>query len=108
MGAGRLLVLIVGTIWIVAGAAGALPAVFSVMMIDAPGATERPATLALVAAVASFPCVCFFSATRAFRHRRVDELSRACFFLLLPVINLAVAGAAAAWIQQFQGGKFNG
>lgn len=84
---------------------GALPALFSVMTLDAPGAAERPAVLTLVAAMLSFPLACLFAATKAFQRLRVDQLSQACLFLLLPVIILAVAAAAATWIQLFQNGR---
>jgi hypothetical protein len=93
--------------WIVAGVIGLLPALFSVMFIGAPGALARPATVAFTVAVFTFPGACFLSAIVALGHRATRPPS-AYLILLLPLINLAVGAAAFTWIQQFQGGRFNG
>jgi hypothetical protein len=94
-------------IWIVAGAIGILPAIFSVMFIGAPGALERPATIAFTLAVFTFPGACFLAAVGAIGNR-AEHPVWAYLMLLLPLVNVAIGVAAFAWIQQFQGGKFNG
>jgi hypothetical protein len=85
-----------------------VPAGFSVMMFDAPGSTGQPATWVLALAVLSFPLVCLFAAVNALIHRRSGQLSRAYWFLALPVASLLIGAAAAFWIETFQGGKFAG
>jgi hypothetical protein len=104
----RLAILALTVLWAVVGVASVVPAAFSVMMFDAPGATERPATVVLVLAVLSFPLVCLFTVVNALACRRSEQWSRAYWFLALPAVNLLAGGAAAWWIEAFQGGKFAG
>ena len=93
-------------LWIAVGVWGLFPAAFSVMMIGAPGATERPATVILDATIFTFPGVCFAAAAKALSMRA--HRPRASLILLLPLISMAIAAAADVWIEHFQGGKFNG
>jgi hypothetical protein len=101
-------VLALAALWAVVGIVSFLPAMFSVMMFDAPGSTEQPATWVLALSVLSFPLVCLFAVVNALVCRRAGDLQRAYRFLLLPLVNLLAGGAAAAWIQAFQDGKFAG
>jgi hypothetical protein len=107
VGMRRPLIVALAAIWIVAGILGVIPALFSVMLLDAPGSEDRPATVALMFAVLTFPFVCLFSVVKSLANRR-EHAGRAYLFLLLPLVNIAIGLAAAVWIQQFQGGKFNG
>lgn len=97
----------IAILWYLLGVAGALPAMFSVMMVDAPGASERLATLTLMYATLAFPLVCFGSATAALKLRR-DERTRAKRMLCLPLVVVLVGAAAVLWITVKQGGQFNG
>jgi hypothetical protein len=98
----------IAILWFVLGALGALPAMFSVMMVDAPGATDRPATMALMAATMGFPIACFASGIAALDMRRQDNRTKAYVALCIPLVVAIVGIAAAAWIEIMQGGKFNG
>jgi hypothetical protein len=62
----------------------------------------------LALAVFSFPLVCFFSVGNALKCRSSGQLARAYRFLALPLVNVLAGGAAAWWIEAFQGGKFAG
>jgi hypothetical protein len=96
------------TAWILLGVVSVIPAMFSVMAFDAPGSESNPATMALVASVMSFPFACAIAVARIWRAYRGDEISLACRWACLPLVNVLVAGAAMAWITWFQGGKFAG
>jgi hypothetical protein len=94
--------------WFLLGALGAIPAMFSVMMVDAPGATDRPATMALMAATMGFPLACFGAGIAALDLRRQGNHRHACAALCIPLVVVLVGVAAAAWIEIIQGGKLNG
>jgi hypothetical protein len=94
--------------WSLLGAASALPAMFACMMFDAPGSENRWATWALVGAITSFPIVCIVAILEARASRRAGNFSRACWCAGLPLVNLLVGGAAAAWIEIVQGGRLAG
>ncbi len=95
-------------LWSLLGVASALPAMFACMMFDAPGSEGQWATWALVAALMSFPFVCIVAVLEARSSRRAGNFSRACWCACLPVVNLLVGGAAAAWIELVQGGRLAG
>jgi hypothetical protein len=97
-----------GAAWLVIGALAAIPAMFSVMMFDAPGATENVATYVLAAAVMSFPIACFGAVALARPARLGGRMGRAWLCLALPLVNIVVGGAAAAWISLMQDGRFAG
>ena len=58
--------------------------------------------------ILTFPIACFYSATRAISHLKKDRLRAGYLWLLLPMINVAVAAAAIAWSAFFQSGNVNG
>lgn len=90
------------------GALGAVPALFSVMMFDAPGATQNPATIALFVAVASFPFVCLGAIAIAWSLFGLKQFALACIAIWLPVINAVLGGIAYYCLQEFYDGRFNG
>lgn len=98
---------LISVLWILAGVAGLIPALFSVMLFDAPGSESNPATIALALAVATFPFVCFGAAVQALRSA-ADESGGDYRLLFVPLLNVVVAALAVAWIEAFQNGRFNG
>lgn len=94
--------------WTLLGLACAVPAMFSVMMFDAPGSTSSPATVALVAALMSFPFICALTVGNVWHANRTGDVSAAYRWACLPLVNLAVGGAATLWIMLMQAGKFGG
>ena len=94
--------------WSALGILAALPAMFSAMMFDAPGAADNWATIALVAALCSFPVVCFIAVFESYNRLRKDTVASALWWACLPLVNCAVGGLGLAWITFVQGGKFSG
>ena len=107
-GRAKLIVILATVLWVGLGLFSVLPAMFSVMMFDAPGSDANPATWALFASVVSFPFVCGGAVATSWAAFRAGEFAKACWCACLPVINLAVGGAASAWITLAQDGKFAG
>ena len=94
--------------WALLGLASVIPAMFSVMMFDAPGSTSNLPTIALVASLMSFPFACVIALVEAWGSYRREDYSRARCWAGLPLINLTLGGAAVVWILLFQDGKFAG
>jgi hypothetical protein len=94
--------------WALLGALSAIPAMFSAMMFDAPGASSNAATIALFLALISFPFVCLVAMFESQSRRRKGGLRSACLWSCLPMVNLVVGGIALAWITYMQGGRFAG
>lgn len=103
----RFLIRLISVLWILAGVAGLMPALFSVMLFDAPGSESNPATIALALAVATFPFVCLGAAVQSLRSASADS-GGDYRLLFLPLLNIVVAAIAVAWIEAFQNGRFNG
>ncbi|MFQ4139851.1 hypothetical protein PGN35_026410 [Nodosilinea sp. PGN35] len=109
------MVLFIATVLLVVGAiAGFLPALMTPMMFDAPGALENPATVTLALSIATFPIVCVVALLLSWLVFLLPvfanlpyHYSLACGLTALPLINLAVATAALAWISYFNGGSFS-
>lgn len=90
------------------GALSTLPALFSVMMFDAPGATENPATVTLFVAIASCPIVCYSAIFSAWLFYRENKFGLARIVVLAPLLNLLVGGIALYCLEVFYDGRFNG
>ena len=90
------------------GLASVIPALFSVMMFDAPGATENPATIALAISVASCPFVCFGAIAKAWSLFGAATNGLAKIAIWAPIINLIVGAIAFYCLLTFYDGKFNG
>jgi hypothetical protein len=93
--------------WRIVGTVAILPALFSVMLFDAPGSTQF-STIVLAVAVVTFPAVCLACAQEAMRHYRGERWPAAFRSLCLPLGSVALVMLALAWIEIVQGGKFNG
>lgn len=105
----RITAIVFGLLWIVAGIAGMIPALFSGFLFDAPGSTSNPATIVLAISMLTFPfnaIGCGADAIVATVRRRSGAI--VIRSLLVPLINIACGGAALAWIEMFQGGYLNG
>ena len=89
------------------GILGIVPSLFSVMMFDAPGSTENPATIALFLSVASFPFVCCGAIVSTWSLYGAGRKAWSCIVIWTPVLNLIVAGIAIYCLNTFFGGKFN-
>lgn len=92
--------------WSVLGVFSIFPAIFSVMMFDAPGSGKNPATLALAFSLLTLPVICLFSVTISWVLYSKAAYSKSCIWALLPLVNLVVGGAGFAWISLMQDGKF--
>lgn len=94
---------------IVVGVLGVLPAVpalFSVMMFDAPGSTSNPATIILFIATISFPLVCFGAIATAWELYRENRKWAGRLIFLSPTVNVIAFFAAYDCLEIFYGGKF--
>lgn len=94
--------------WTPLGVVSILPAMFSVMMFDAPGSEKNLATIALAASLMSLPVVCGIAVAMSWQSLRAASHAVACLWAMLPFVNLFVGGAGLNWIMWMQGGKFNG
>ncbi len=90
-----------------AGLFSILPALLSVMMFDAPGATFQPGTIVLAVCVGTFPFVCFSGITAAWQAYWHENAHLARMVILLPCINLLVGWLAYLYVEMVQGGKFS-
>jgi hypothetical protein len=99
----RILVVVVGAL----GAVSLMPALFACMLLDAPG-SNKPASVAFVLAVMSFPFTCFRAVWGASASIAASRLRDGLVWLLFPLASIVVAAGAGAWIVWFQNGKFNG
>lgn len=93
-------------VWRPLGVLSVFPALFSVMLFDAPGSEHNLATIALASSLISFPYICWVSVSKSRAALNSEAFSIACLWSLLPLINLAIGSAGLAWISWFQGGKF--
>jgi len=96
------------TMSIIVGAAGILsiiPAMFSVMMLDAPDAVKQPATVALAASVGFYPIISFAALASSWKAYSNDRRGLASALILLPCINLIVGGLAYLYIDTFRNGQ---
>jgi hypothetical protein len=104
----KTLPILVTVAWGLAGAAGALPAMFAVMLFDAPGSESRVATITLAAALMAFPLVCLVSVWEVWNSFRMGNARRLKLWACAPLLILAIGAAAAAWVEFVQGGQLNG
>ena len=110
-----LMVLVIATvILMIAAVVGALPAMMTPMMFDSPGSLESPATVTLALSVATFPLVCILAVLLSWLVFSLPVFATiphrylwACGLTALPLINVAIAGLALAWISYFNGGSFS-
>jgi hypothetical protein len=84
----------------VAGLLGVAPALYSVMLFDAPGSERNPAVVALFWSVLTFPVVCFLSVGLAWLAYACKWSRTACVVALLPLVNVVAyysLKAGPAW-----------
>ncbi|MHC2067751.1 hypothetical protein ACYFX5_09785 [Bremerella sp. T1] len=67
---------------------GAWPALFSVMIFDAPGSAAKPELWMLFLSVFSLPAVCVFAVVMAWKFYKEGNWPLARGAILLPTINL--------------------
>ena len=104
----RTAIAVIAVLWGIIGVIGLVPAGLSVMIFDAPGSEKQSGTIWLFRAIASFPFVCFFTAITTLILNSFDRFKLSIVVLLLPLINVAIGGAAVIMIDQWQGGRFGG
>jgi hypothetical protein len=95
--ASKLFAFTAAVVWSGLGVASLFPAMFSVMMFDSPGSESNPLVIAMFASVISFPVVCFATVAKILRASKEQAYSRACLLACIPLINIAIVGAAAAF-----------
>ena len=95
-------------LWGAAGLAGAIPAMFSVMMFDSPESVTNLAVIAAALSIFTFPVVCLFTIVASWVAYGRGNARKACRLMALPLANVAVCGAAIAWIELVQNGNFAG
>lgn len=109
-----MLLSIATVIWVLGAVVGALPALMTPMMFDSPGSLENPATVTLAISVATFPVVCILAVLLSWLVFLLPVFADlphrylwACGLMALPLINVATAGLALAWLSYFNGGSFS-
>ena len=85
---------------------GAVMALMSVMMFDAPGSESNPPVILLFSSVVGFPLSCIFGVALAWIAiaRRRDR--GALWFSLLPLLPIITGVVAIVWLQLSNGGRF--
>ena len=97
---------IASRLWFAVGCVGSPPALFSVMMFDAPGSSEVLPTILLFWLVVSFPFVCFGSSLGIWLLKNKNEVL-AFYVSLLPGLALVLIFAAITWLNVSCHGQFN-
>jgi hypothetical protein len=95
-------------VWSLLGLLGTIPAMFAVMMFDAPSSETNLATIAAAGSIFTFPLICLFTIVASWAAYSSGAYRRALRLMALPLISLVVGGAAFAWIELMQDGKFTG
>jgi hypothetical protein len=95
-------------VWGLAGAASAFPAMFAVMLFDAPGSERNVPTVALALSMMAFPITCLVAIIECWSSHRAHNQRRLQIWACAPLLVLAVGAAAAAWVHFMQGGKLSG
>lgn len=90
------------------GLLSVMPALLSVMMFDAPGSQENPATNLLFWSVFLFPLTCVVSVACAWGLYAAKVRRWAILVTGLPMINVLLGVIAIVWLELAYGGKFNG
>ncbi len=90
-----------------AALAGAMPALMSVMMFDAPGSTSNPWTILLFISTITFPLNCVAAIALSWLLYLVKWPRLACWLTLLPLLNLLLGAVALAGLQLLHGGQFS-
>lgn len=87
---------------------GAVMAMMSVMMFDAPGSEKNPPVILLFASMVAFPLSCIVGIALAWIAvaRRRDR--GALWFSLLPLVPVLTGVVAIIWLQIASGGRFAG
>jgi hypothetical protein len=92
-------------IWAVIGLYGALSALLSVMLFDAPGSERQFGTILLAISIVLLPLTCFASILSSWVALHKDRLRVACVASFFPLAGLALILFAQCWIDHFQDGR---
>lgn len=87
-------------------ALGAVMALMSPMMFDAPGSTSNPPVILLFVSTLSFPVVCLLGMIAAWVTFGMRQNRGAFWLSLLPVLPILTAAIAVVWLQIGSGGSF--
>lgn len=102
----RIFLIVATCLWVLAGFAGVVPAMFSAMMFDAPGPSENPATLTLFWSTFTFPLVCLVAVALGWiLHLRGKQLP-AVLAALAPLLSIAIGTLALLYLIVFNDGRF--
>ena len=95
-------------LWVAVGLVSVVPAGLSVMLFDAPGSSENPATVIVFWSALTFPLVCAAAAVVPWIFLFNNFPGIACLICACPLLNIAIGGGAWAWIISMQGGRLAG
>ncbi len=95
-------------LWLLATVPGIGLAMFSVMLFDAPGSEENPATIALFYSLSTFPVICVVSVVLSWILYRRQWSTVACWIACLPLLNVIAGIGAIVYLETFCGGRFSG
>jgi hypothetical protein len=99
---------------VVMAVVGAVPAMMTPMLFDSPESLYSPATITLAISVATFPLVCILAALLSWLVVLLPAFATlahrylwACGLTVLPLVNVAIAGVALAWITYVNDGSLS-
>ncbi|MCA9092423.1 MAG: hypothetical protein KDA68_02965 [Planctomycetaceae bacterium] len=93
-------------LWAVIGFSTLLPAVFSFTAFATDASTSHLPTVMFVISCNATPLTCFCSALSAFKLAWTDQVEKAFWVLLVPLIPIAAFVLSIISIGVFQGGGF--
>lgn len=85
---------------------GAVVALMSVMMFDAPGSESNPPVILLFSSVVGFPLACIVGVTLAWIAIARGRDRGAMWLSLLPLLPIMTGVAAIVWLQISNDGRF--
>lgn len=88
----RIVLVMMTTVYVLAGLAGGVFSLLAGMLFDAPGSTHRPELWVAWLSIAALPALCFFAIRWAWAYYDVQQVQRAYLSLCLPLTSLVGIG----------------
>lgn len=90
------------------GVLGTFPALLSVMLFDAPGAEDQPATRFAAECLVMFPIACLVGINVGWSRFRQGQERAGLLIVCAPLLVVVLFVATLAYINVFHGGRLNG
>jgi hypothetical protein len=90
------------------GVLGIFPALLSVMLFDAPGSENQPATRLAAECIVMFPIACLFGLSVGWSVFRQGRERWALAIVCTPLLVILLFVASLAYISVFHGGRLSG